>query len=65
MHAPQTGRKSTRLRQGVLPDYPYNAPGGRVVVAPGAVLPAGMKIRHPALLNAGSFQAAIKDFVRH
>jgi|MDSY01.1.fsa_nt_gb Ca2+-binding EF-hand superfamily protein len=55
------GRKSSRIPH--LPDYPYNAPGGRVVVAPGTVLPAGMRIRHPAMLNASTFQAAIKDFL--
>ncbi|KAJ1455514.1 hypothetical protein M885DRAFT_520148 [Pelagophyceae sp. CCMP2097] len=37
--------------------------GGRRVVATGVVLPAGMRLRHPALMHPATFQRDLKEFL--
>ena len=44
--------------------YPYHIEGGRRAIGPGAVLPVGMGIRHPALCSAEGFKDSIKEFLQ-
>ena len=43
--------------------HPYNIKGGRRAIAPATVLPAGMDMRHPALLSASNFRYSLKELL--
>ena len=50
-------------RAGPRADFPCFLPRGRKAIAPGIVLPAGMALRHPALLHAAKISTQLKTLL--